>query len=205
MGVPQAAALSPILLVVGALLFVLLFAVILQALKMSSFFSGGVSYLMATCVSLLCVFSLFRAFVDERVISKGGKGEMVDFILLPYAALAIAIMLVRLFLGFGKAFGTGGYRILREPDHPRGNIAGSTFGALRVRKVKEPPNLRKTGKRASRSTDIRGSCDQHAITSRRDAKASRTTIRSTWWENAGRRDSGHRSFLLFVLGEVASG
>jgi hypothetical protein len=82
MEISQAAISSPILLLAGVLLFLLLFAVILQTLKMSSLFSGGVSYLMATCVSLLCVFSLFRTFVDEKVIGKGGKGEMVDFILL---------------------------------------------------------------------------------------------------------------------------
>ena len=100
MEMSQAAFSGPLLLLVGGLLFVLLFGVIQQALKMSSFFRGATSYAVATCVSLICVISLFRTFAGGKGVSEGGNGGMIDFILLPYAALAIAALLVLLLMAF---------------------------------------------------------------------------------------------------------
>jgi hypothetical protein len=139
MEMSQAALSGPLLLLVGGLLFVLLFGAIQQALKISSFFRGPSSYVIATCVSLLCMISLFRPFVRGKVVTRGGESGVVDFIMLPYAALAIAVLLVLLFLAFNRVFGASGYQVFREYAHRRGNAMDGS--GLRTRTASKARRL----------------------------------------------------------------
>jgi hypothetical protein len=98
-------------LVAKIAIFVLLWVVIFESLKMASFFrSKAVEAIVATCVSLLSVISMFRFLgagngtynVSEKT---GGDGTNLDIILLAYAALGVAIVLLSLYLFAGKFLG----------------------------------------------------------------------------------------------------
>jgi len=87
-----------------AAIFILLFVVIHRVLKEVSFFKGATAVIVALCVSLLSVIGLsqfipggdgLRAVRDNE----GRTGGILDFILLLYAVLGIAIILL-LFLKY---------------------------------------------------------------------------------------------------------
>jgi len=91
---------SIIALLVGVAVWAVLFVVILAVLKKASPFTGWTCYVIAACVSLLSVVAMFRmlggpASPDQSVRNRDPLG----FILLPYAAMGIAMLLV-LFLLF---------------------------------------------------------------------------------------------------------
>jgi hypothetical protein len=110
------------------------------------------------------------------VVPKGGESGVIGFILLPYAALAIAMLLVLLFLALNRAFCPRGYRAFREHADKRGNaIEGSGLSARTASKARR---LATTERRTSQSTDIKSPCGHRAITSRPGAGASKATIRS---------------------------
>ncbi len=90
-----------ILLLSGVAIFTILFVIIHKTLKQMSIFQGPTTVLVAICVSLLSVIGLSRFFVIADVACKTTEnrhGITLDFILLPYTALALAIFLVLLLL-----------------------------------------------------------------------------------------------------------
>jgi hypothetical protein len=98
-------------LVVGIVIFILLWVVIYKTLKEVAFFKGkAVETIVATCVSLLSVIGIFQFLgagdrtynVSERI---GGEGMNLDAILLGYAALGITIILLALYLLASKLLG----------------------------------------------------------------------------------------------------
>jgi len=95
---------EPILFLALAAIFILLFVVISKVLKEVSFFKGNAAVIIALCVSLLSIigFSQLVAGGDglREVNNKGGRaGNILEFILLPYTVLGIAIILL-LFIAF---------------------------------------------------------------------------------------------------------
>ncbi len=95
---------GPILLIAFAALGVILFITILKTLKESSFFEGKTAVVVALCVSLLSITGLSQLLAGRDMFqeindNQGGTGSNFDFILLLYAALGLAILLL-LLLGF---------------------------------------------------------------------------------------------------------
>ncbi len=90
-----------ILLLSAVVIFTILFVIIHKTLKQISIFQGPTSVLVAICVSLLSVIGLSRFFVITDVACKTTENRheiTLDFIFLPYIALALAIILVLLLL-----------------------------------------------------------------------------------------------------------
>jgi len=88
-----------ILLLSGVAIFTILFVIIHRILKQMSIFQGPTAVIVAICVSLLSVIGLSRFFVIADVACKTTENRRditLDFILLPYTALALAIILVLL-------------------------------------------------------------------------------------------------------------
>jgi hypothetical protein len=88
----------------GIAFFFLLLVIFFRILKEVPFFeSKAAAAIAATCVSMLSVMGMFHFLgvgVGSHSISEkaGGEGKNLDFILLPYAALGIAIVLLSLYL-----------------------------------------------------------------------------------------------------------
>jgi len=98
------------LLVCAGAIFVILFVTIHQALKQMSLFRKKTSVVVAICVSLLCIIGLhqhFFATTDDIAITADGDKPVngFNFLLLPYTALALAILLTLLLLFLFKKFG----------------------------------------------------------------------------------------------------
>jgi hypothetical protein len=74
---------------VAVILFLILFAVCLQVLQRVPLFQGNSAKVLAVCVALLCLVGLGRMFTGFK---KDTSGSGWDVILLPYAALALAIL-----------------------------------------------------------------------------------------------------------------
>jgi len=98
-------------LAVGIVIFILIWVVIFKILKEIPFFKGQVAYaIMATCMSLLCIISMFRILgvrdgthnFSEKI---GGDDHNLDIILFPYATLGITIILISLLLLARKLIG----------------------------------------------------------------------------------------------------
>jgi len=93
-------------------IFALLYMTISVTLKQASFFKRKMSAIVALCVSLLGIIGLFRFFgtADKAidVVDKSdSSGTVLDVILLPYAALAVAVLLLFLLLFLSKIFQSG--------------------------------------------------------------------------------------------------
>ena len=89
--------------VLGAV-FAILFITIFTTLKRASLFGGGTAAIVALCVSLLCIVGLYQFLgpghkTPELPVRDDKSGIGLHTILLPYATLAIA-MLLALFLLF---------------------------------------------------------------------------------------------------------
>ena len=76
-------------------IFIILFVIILQAIKSMFDLSRTSSFVLAACVSILAIMGMVRYLNDT-----------IDVILLPYAAMAIAILLL-LFLSVIARYFTG--------------------------------------------------------------------------------------------------
>lgn len=90
------------LLMSGTIIFVLLFVTILNVLKQTSIFRGATAVVVAICVSLLSVIGLSQFFVITEVsceteLNRHRFNFDLDFILLPYVALALSVLLILLF------------------------------------------------------------------------------------------------------------
>jgi amino acid transporter len=93
------------------IVLITIFAIVLvvahRALKEMPLFGDGGSWIVAFCTAALSVLGLLRflgaqedgARADSRPAAPDG---VIDFILLPYATLAIAILFVLLLLALGK-------------------------------------------------------------------------------------------------------
>jgi len=111
---------TPMLVLCTAAIFVVLFATILRALKEMSLFTPGTTVVVALCVSLLCLIGLHHFLVsgqDSHAVS-GRASEVtrqpgIEVILLPYAAMAIAILLCLLLLGISRIF-----PVARQDEYP---------------------------------------------------------------------------------------
>ena len=87
---------------IGIAIFIILLAVIYNTLKDNSFFQGKTCLPVSVCVALLCIIGL------RQFLASAPKEDFrFDFILLPYAALAISILLISLLL-FLKRLRKGG-------------------------------------------------------------------------------------------------
>ena len=89
-------------------IFVILFAAILASLQRSAMFGKNTTIAVALCATLLCMFGLYETFVrpgnaNETDASREGAG--FDFLLIPYVALALAILTMFLLLFIRKVLG----------------------------------------------------------------------------------------------------
>ena len=93
-------------------IFVMLLLVIFKPIKSAFNLNTFPSCILSVCVSLLSVMGMFHflgaGFGPNSVSEKaGGEGTNLDFILLPYAALGITIVLLALYLFGTKLLGNG--------------------------------------------------------------------------------------------------
>ena len=98
-----------LLVLAAGAIFVLLFATTLEVLRKMSFFNRASVVVVALCVSLLSVIGLWRFLLPSggghaSEGKRGGPGTGFDLILLPYAALAIAILIMSLLLFVSRIF-----------------------------------------------------------------------------------------------------
>lgn len=99
-------------LAVGIAIFILLWVVIFESLKKAGFFTGWAAVaLVAMCVSLLSVIGMFRFLGAGDATYRASDrirrdGPSADVILIPYAALGIAIIVLALYLFARKLRGS---------------------------------------------------------------------------------------------------
>ena len=93
---------SALVLLIGGALWVVLFTVILETLKKASPFTGWTCYVLAASVSLLSVISMFRFLGSSDPAHRATDDGIPWFVLLPYAAMGIAMLVMLLFLFVGK-------------------------------------------------------------------------------------------------------
>lgn len=94
---------SIIALLVGVAVWAILFVVILEALKKSSPFASWTCYVMAGCVSLLSVIAMSRMLGGSAPLAQGAGDDGIPWlILLPYAAMGIAMLVMPLLLSLRK-------------------------------------------------------------------------------------------------------
>lgn len=105
-------------MLVLAVVFVILYLVIVVALRKMGPFSPMAQHVLAICVSLLAVIG-FAQLLSGSGGSKedAGKSGWLDFVLLPYIALAIALLLALLIGLFARALSRGPRD--RETEEPR--------------------------------------------------------------------------------------
>ncbi len=76
----------------------------------------ALNVVLAICVSLLAITGIARTYAGKgRPSEKSGSSSWLDFILLPYTATGIAMLLVVLLLYLRKAV-SGSQRFLRRPE-----------------------------------------------------------------------------------------
>jgi len=95
------------LLLSGMAIFTIIFVITHKTLKQMSIFQGPTTVLVAICVSLLSVIGLSRFFViaDAACKTTANRHDItLDFIILPYTALAFAIILVLLLSFVSRIF-----------------------------------------------------------------------------------------------------
>ncbi|MBN1360441.1 MAG: hypothetical protein JW993_07610 [Sedimentisphaerales bacterium] len=120
------------------LLFMVLFVAISASIQRSGLFGGNTGAIVALCTALLCMLGLHQGFVSPangKAAVADREGHGFDFLLLPYAALAVAILSVLLLQFVRKALcqwerpSVGEARLPRNPpsstlkDHGSGSDA----------------------------------------------------------------------------------
>ena len=99
-------------LIVGAAIWAVLFVVILHVLKEASPFTGWTRYVIAACVSLLSVIAMFRMFGGAAPRPEVARNrDPVGFLLLPYAAMGISMLILLLLTFFRKRASARRHRI----------------------------------------------------------------------------------------------
>ena len=117
--------LPEIMLVLSAVaVFAILFVTILKVLREAGFFKGRTAVLIALCVALLCIVGLSEFVVPNGL--HGGPEPTVktrgtlDYLLLPYVALAVAILVSHLLVFASKiAPGTRAESPAKKSEHPQ--------------------------------------------------------------------------------------
>ena len=89
-------------------IFVILYVVISHSLQRSALFGKNATIAVAFCATFLCVLGLYetlapRGNTDQTDVGGGGTG--FDFLLIPCAALALAILTMFLLLFIRKVLG----------------------------------------------------------------------------------------------------
>jgi hypothetical protein len=105
MGTSISSPLDTLVTVVLIAMFVIVFVVARGALKEMPLFGDVGSWPVAFCTAVLAVMGLLRFLGPSDPSTRTERtpgGGIFDFILLPYAALAISILLVLLLLALGK-------------------------------------------------------------------------------------------------------
>jgi hypothetical protein len=157
---------EPFLPLVGIAIFVLVWVVVHRTFKEVPLFEGkATAATMATCVSLLSVMGMFHflgAGVGPHSVSEkaGGQGTNLDFILLPYAALGIAIVLLSLYLYGAKLLGKG------KPKDPLGHAEDRIESLFPYSCKGEKPAEWKVGKAHRGSMMIQDNCPSPQPTDR---------------------------------------
>ncbi len=102
---------TPMFVLCAIAIFVVLFATVLRAMKEMSLFTPGTSIVVAFCVSVLCMVGLQHFLLSgeggqevSHHASKSDGRTTIEIILLPYAALAIVIILYLLLVGIARIF-----------------------------------------------------------------------------------------------------
>ena len=137
---------EPILTITGPLLLislvaigVLLFVTILKVLREFSFFAGSTSVIASVCVTALCILGM-----REFLIGPG-----VRVILIPYTALALAILLL-LFFRWGGQFIRYGRRESLNKTIKKGKYRDKTVNKLREKKASNKIDGKNTNKTITR-------------------------------------------------------
>ncbi len=87
---------SPVILLIGAAIFAILFTVILTTLRRAEVFPASASVTPAICASLLAVMGIMRTFRHAEEATGSPCSSWMDVILLPNTAMGISIPLVLL-------------------------------------------------------------------------------------------------------------
>lgn len=95
------------LVLFGVAVFVIVFATVNKTLRSTPLFRGKTVTMIALAVSALCIVGMYQFFVvsGDKVSATETEGKTnvpLNYILLPYVALAIAILLSQLLLFAGK-------------------------------------------------------------------------------------------------------
>lgn len=137
-----------------AVVFLIVFVVTYQALQKTKLMENPGAFVLAGCVALLSVLGLPRLTAvsppmssQDRVVA--GDNGWIDFVLLPYGALAVALVLVILLAwlsrllqqhGGRKAIAPGPRRSERIGAHTRiqkGDSPPAKHGSARVRRIRQ--------------------------------------------------------------------
>lgn len=98
----------PILVLCAVPIFVILFLAILSSIQQMGLFKRTGAVVMAVCVTLLCMIGLYQTFVQPagtEAAAPNSPPRSLDFLLLPYAAMALAMLSVLLFLFVQRLIG----------------------------------------------------------------------------------------------------
>lgn len=85
-------------------IFAVVYAAIFASLQRSALFDRNATIAVSLCTTLLCMFGLYGIFVrpaDTNETVAGERDTGLDFLLIPYAALALVILSV-LLLSFAQ-------------------------------------------------------------------------------------------------------
>jgi len=108
--------LAPVFVWCAVLVSVILFAIILRTLRHIPLFDGSNPVVLALCVMLLCMVGLHGVFV-QPVSTEAAPADdarrSLDFLLLPYTAMALAMLLAFCLLLLLKVARSQGYTRLR--------------------------------------------------------------------------------------------
>jgi phosphotransferase system glucose/maltose/N-acetylglucosamine-specific IIC component len=109
-------ALSLVFVLCTVPVFVILFAIILRTLRQMPLFDGNDPVVLAVCITLLCMVGLHQAFVQSASAEAAPTDDArrsMDFLLLPYTAMAPAMLLALCLLLLDKVVKSRGYARLQ--------------------------------------------------------------------------------------------
>ena len=141
---------APMFVLCAVAVFVILFAIILRTLRQMPFFDGSNPVPVAVCVTLLCILGLHQVFVQPAGTETAPADDArrsLDFLLLPYTAMALAMLLALCLLLLDKVVRSRGYARLRTEIVKR----RERLAALRDSSKRAPQDC--ISRRSSRSHD----------------------------------------------------
>lgn len=154
---------NPMMAFIAVALFIILSTVIFKVVRNNLFEQTFAAVVVSLCVTLLGVIGIHRSLFDgsgqRSVTDNTVKGIGIDFLLIPYAALAIAILLIMLLLLLFKLSGVrrkernykSHERVVEEQTKPEESsrlpetkLKKKSSGLKRVRRSKESPQVKRT-------------------------------------------------------------